>query len=63
VLDRGEVRFRARYEAVDDGLSTLSLGGSIVVIEVTGVPAGLQAGTVVELVVDSRAIRLSPYQL
>jgi hypothetical protein len=59
----GDVRVRARYEAVDGGLATLSVGGSIVMIEVTGIPAGLQAGTVVELVIDRRAIRLFPYEL
>jgi hypothetical protein len=59
----GDVRFRARNETFDDGLAAPALGGGIVMIEVTGVPAGLPAGTVVALVLDRLMIRLFPYQL
>ena len=59
----GWVRFRARCESDHDGVVLLSLGGSLVMLDVADVPAGLPAGTSVELTLDGRTIRLFPYQL
>jgi hypothetical protein len=61
--EAGVVRIRARLDSVDGDVVTLSVGGSLMTIEVTGVPDGLQAEAVVEVVVEQRAIRLFPYEL
>jgi len=58
-----DVRFRAGCEAVEGGLVTLSVGDSLVMVEVVDAPEGLMAGTAVEVVVDRRAIQLCPYEL
>jgi hypothetical protein len=42
---------------------TLSVGDSLVMVEVADAPTSLVAGTVLEVVVDRRAVRLFPYEL
>jgi hypothetical protein len=59
----GDVRIRAGCEAVDGGLVTLSVGGSLLMVEVADAPVDLAAGTVVEVVLEKQAIRLFPYEL
>ena len=58
-----DVRFRARCQAIDGGLVTLSVGDSLAMVEVADAPTSLVAGTVLEVVVDRRAVRLFPYEL
>jgi len=59
----GRVRIRARCESVDGGVVVLSLGGSLVMLDVADVPADLAVGTSVELTLDGRTVRLFPYEL
>jgi hypothetical protein len=59
----GLVVVRALYQPIDDDVASLSLGNSIVMIEVTGAPPGVQSEVLVELRLEKQMVRLFPYEL